>query len=129
MRQRASVLIVESRLGTRTFLELTLGQEGLRVFSAVSLNSALLQLRTLRPDLIIIGPGWQELGEGGAEARIKAVSAAPLLVLGNGAGATPGPGRAEPAPLPLNPGELCARVAQALGGQCESGPRSTNSSV
>ena len=129
MRRRVSVLIVESRLGTRTFLELTLGQEGMRVFSAVSLNSALLQLRTLRPDLIIIGSEGQEHGEGVAETRIKALSAAPLLVLGNGADTAPAPGGAVPAPFLLNAGELCASVAQALGGRCESAPQSTISSV
>ena len=64
MRTRPSVLIVEPQQNTRTFLEMTLSQEGVRVFSAVSLQSALLQLRILQPDLIIVGFDGRDAGRG-----------------------------------------------------------------
>ncbi len=116
MRSRASVLIVESRPNTRTFLEMTLSQEGMRVFSAVNLSSALLQLRVLRPDLIILGLARQADGERAAEVQIKALSDAPLLMLEGLAGSARGPGSTEMPSFLFNAGELCARVARALEG-------------
>jgi DNA-binding response OmpR family regulator len=118
MRNRPSVLIIESRQNTRTFMEMVLSQEGMRVFSAVSLCSALLQLRVLQPDLIIIGFDGQA-GEGVA-AKIHVLSAAPLLVLGDGNGVTPGPGVSDVLPYPYGAGELCAKVAGLLGEPVET---------
>ena len=116
MGKRSSVLIVESRQNIRTFLEMTLNQEGVRVFSAVNLSSALLQLRVLQPDLIIIGLDQLELDVDAAVAQIKALSSAPLLALGDGAGVTPVQGISDTLHYPLIAGQFCAKVATLLGG-------------
>ena len=71
MQKRPSILIIESRQNARTFLEMTLCYEGMRVFSAVNLSSALLQLRVLQPDLIIIGSGRHELEASDAWRRSR----------------------------------------------------------
>ncbi len=131
MEKRPGILIVEPRHNVRTFLEMTLSQAGARVFSAVNLASALLQLRVLQPDLIIIGSGWQERQGGAALAQIRALSSSPLLALGDDTGATLGPGFAETLPYPYHVGQLCATVAQLLArgdGPCPSGG-SPNSSA
>lgn len=117
MGKRPSVLIIEARQNTRTFLEMTLSQEGVRVFSAINLASALLQLRVLQPDLIILGLGQQEYEAGAALAQIRALSLSPLLLLGDGSGGRPGPGIAEILPYPYHAGQLCATVAQLLEGR------------
>lgn len=116
VRKRPSIFIVESRQNTRTFLEMTLSQEGVRVFSAVSLNSALLQLRVLKPDLIIIGFDRHDWDECSALAQINLLSAAPVLVLGDGTAAAPESGIADVLPYSPNAAQLCAKVAALLGG-------------
>ena len=119
MRKRPSVLVIEQQQSTRTTLEMTLSHEGLRVFSASSLDSALLQLRVLQPDLIIIGLDRQELDDGAAAAQIRALSPSPLLVLGHDDGATAAamPGIADSLSYPLNVEQLCAKAAGLLGEQ------------
>ena len=120
MRKRPSILLIEPRQNIRTTLEMTLCHGGMQVFSAVNLDSALLQLRVLQPDLIIIGferPGSEE---GAAVARIKALSSAPLLALGDGNGASPVPGVADTLSSPLNIGQLCVRVAGLLDARVET---------
>ena len=116
MEKRPSVLIIEPQQSTRTTLEMTLSHEGLRVFSAVTLDSALLQLRILQPDLIIVDFDGQEPEESVAVAQIGALSPAPLLALGaaDDAGAPPRQGITDTLPYPLNIGQLCARVAMLL---------------
>ena len=116
MVSRPGILIVESRQNTRTFLEMTLSQEGFSVSSAVNLNSALLQLRVLRPDLIIVGFDQLEFDVDAAVAQFKALSSAPLLARGDGDGAPPVPGIADTLSCPLNVGQLCAKVARLLDG-------------
>lgn len=76
----------------------------------------MLQLRVLRPDLIIIDSDQREEGESAAGARIKALSDAPLLVLESSANLPTEPDIAETFPSPFNVGELCGRVARLLGG-------------
>jgi DNA-binding NtrC family response regulator len=118
MGKRPSVLVIEPQQSARTTLEMTLSHEGMRVFSAVSLDSALLQLRVLQPDLIIIGLDRQALEDSAATVQIRALSPAPLLVLGHEDGATPAamPGIADSLPYPLNVEQLCAKVAKLLVG-------------
>ena len=122
MDKRPSILIIEPRHSTRTFLEMTLCHEGMRVFSAVNLSSALLQLRVLQPDLIIIGLGRPELEASDAAAQIKSLSHSPLLALGHGNGAALGVGFAGVLPYPFGPGQLCAEIAGLLGRPCASYP-------
>lgn len=114
MKKRSSVLIVESRLNTRTFLEMTLNQEGVRVFSATSLHSALLQLRVLQPDLIILGSDPHDGGECAGVSQIKALSAAPVLAVGGSHHVSPGSGIAATLPQPIDVAQLCAKVAKLL---------------
>lgn len=115
MGKRPSVLIVEPRQNTRTFLEMTLNQEGVRVFSAVSLKSALLQLRVLQPDLIIVGFDRHDAGQCAAVAQINGLSLAPVLALGDGHDTSLGSGIADTLPCsPLNAGQLCAKVTELL---------------
>ena len=114
MVNRPSVLIIEPQQGTRTTLEMTLSCERMQVFSATSLGSALLQLRVLQPDLIIIGLDRQELVESAGVAQIKALSSAPLLVLGDGTGALQGSGIADTLPCPYSVGQLCDKVGGML---------------
>lgn len=115
MGSRPSILIVESRQNTRTFLEMTLSQEGFSVFSAVNLNSALLQLRVLRPELIIVGFDQLEFDVDAAVARFKALSSSPLFVLGGSNGIAKRPGIADTLLDPFNVGELCVKVVRLLG--------------
>ena len=86
MQRRPSVLIIESRHSTRTLLEMTLSHAGLRVYSAVSLDSALLQLRVLEPDLILVGFDHAGPAESSAAVQIRALSASPLLALADETG-------------------------------------------
>lgn len=122
MEKRPGILIVEARHNIRTFLEMTLSQEGVQVFSAVNLASALLQLRVLQPDLIIVGVGPRECEECAALSQIRALSSSPLLVLGDGSDTTARPDSAEILPYPYQVGQLCAKVAQMLEGRNESRP-------
>lgn len=115
MGKRPSVLIVEPRQNTRTFLEMTLNQEGVRVFSAVSFKSALLQLRVLQPDLIIVDFDGYDTGEWSAVSQINALSTAPVLTLGGSHHASPVPGIAATLPHPIDVAQLCAKVAKLLG--------------
>jgi DNA-binding response OmpR family regulator len=116
MGNRPSVLIIEPQRSTRTSLEMTLSCEGMRVFSAISLGSALLQLRILQPDLIIVGFDGQELDESAAVTQIKALSPSPLLVLGRSADAPARPGIAGTLPYPLDMAQLSAKIAGLLDG-------------
>ena len=117
MEKRPNILIIEPRSNIRTFLEMTLSHEGMRVFTAVNLNSALLQLRVLQPDLIIVGGAYDELQESNAVTKIKALSHSPLLAVGHGNGVAAWPGIAASLPYPLGPGQLCAKVAGLLDRQ------------
>lgn len=117
--KRPCVLIVESRQDTRTLLEMTLSQEGVRVFSALNLSSALLQLRVLQPDLIIIGFDRCDAGECSAVAQISRLSAAPVLALGDAADASLGASIADTLSFPLQAGQLCAKVAGLLNAAYE----------
>lgn len=119
MQKRPNILIIEPRQDVRTFLEMTLCHEGMRVFSAMNLGSALLQLRVLESDLIIIGNGREALDAGDAVAKIKALSLSPLLALGHGNGVAAWPGIAAALPYPLGAGQLCAEVSRLLGGQVQ----------
>lgn len=119
MKRRPSILIVEPRQNMRTFLEMTFAQEGISVFSAVNFDSALLQLRVLHPDLIIIGAGQHREDENVVLAQIKALSASPLLALGDDSGEAPRPGVTEVLPYPYHVEQLCAKVAQLLDGENE----------
>jgi DNA-binding response OmpR family regulator len=118
---RPSVLIIESHQSTRTFMEMTLSQEGLRVFSAISLSSALLQLRVIQPNLIILGIDWHEIEQGQAVDQIRTLCPAPLLALGGKNGATTGPGIADTLPYPYSVGELCIKVSALLSGWSVAG--------
>jgi len=122
MGRRPSVLVIESQQSTRTLLEMTLSHEGLRVYSAVNLDSALLQLRVLRPDLIIVGLDHQS-PEGSRVARqLRALSPSPLLALGGESGAPVGPEFADAVPYPINAGLLCSKVARLSGRSCHANP-------
>ncbi len=122
MGKRPNVLVIEPQQGTRTTLEMTLSHEGMRVFSAVSLDSALLQLRVLQPDLIIVGFDRQRPEESVAVTQIKMLSHAPLLALEDGTDGAPVPGFADTLAYPLNVEQLCAKVAKLLVGQCLPNP-------
>jgi DNA-binding response OmpR family regulator len=114
MLKRPNVLIVEPRQSARTFLEMTLNQEGVRVYSAVSLDSALLQLRVLQPDLIIVALDGCTF-EGGVElARIRVLSQAPVLVLRDDRDERVWPGIAGTLSYPIKAGQLCKKVAGLL---------------
>lgn len=114
MKKRSSVLIVEPRHNMRTFLEMTLSQDGMHVFSAISLQSALLQLRILQPNLIIVGFDAHEAGEWAAVSQINALSVAPVLTVGGIHHASPGPGIADTLAYPIDVSQLCAKVARLL---------------
>jgi DNA-binding response OmpR family regulator len=81
MEERPRVLIVDDNQGTRILLELALSHQGFQVFSAPSGTSALLQLRVVQPDLIILDilmpgiDGWDTL------EQIRAFSNIPIIVL------------------------------------------------
>ncbi len=121
MEKRPGILIIEARHNVRTFLEMTLSQGGARVFSAVNLASALLQLRVLQPDLIIIGLDGQDGEVSAVLAQIRAVSTSPLLALGDDPGVASGPGIAGILPYPYHVSQLCTMVAQLLAGRVNSG--------
>ena len=115
MRRRPNILIIEPRQNVRTFVEMTLSQERMRVFSALNLSSALLQLRVLRPDLIIVGFDGQDGEESAVVAQIRALSLAPLLALEHEEGSMPRWGIADTLPHPYCAGVLCAKIAELLG--------------
>jgi len=115
MQRRSSVLIIEPRHSTRTLLEMTLSHAGLRVYSAVTLDSALLQLRVLEPDLIIVGFDHSGIEAHQAARQIRALSKSPLLALADESGASPGPEYADTVPYPLSAGKLCKKIAGLLG--------------
>lgn len=119
---RPSILVIEPQQSTRTTLEMTLSHEGMRVFSAISLDSALLQLRVLQPDLIIVGFDRQKPDESIAVTQIKMLSRAPLLALEDGTDGAPVPDFADTLSYPLNVELLCAKVAMLLVGQCLPAP-------
>ncbi len=119
MGRRPSVLVIESQPNTRTLLEMTLSHEGLRVYSAVNLDSALLQLRILKPDLIIVGLDHQATQQNGTAGKIRELSRSPLLALGGECGASLGPEFADVVPYPINAGQLCSKVARLLGCSCQ----------
>lgn len=92
---------------------MTLSREGLQVFSAANLNSALLQLRVLQPDLIIISGDCPAQEPSDAERQIRALSAAPLLMLTGSIAANIEPGGARSSLF--NVEKLRAAVACAFG--------------
>jgi DNA-binding response OmpR family regulator len=108
-------LIIEPRHSTRTLLEMTLSHEGMQVYSAVTLSSALLQLRVLEPDLIIVALDHSGIEGSKAASQIRTLSASPLLALGDESGAPSGPEYADTVPYPFSAGQLCKKVARLLG--------------
>ena len=100
---------------------MTLSQEGFSVFSAVNLNSALLQLRVLRPDLIIVGFDQLEFDVDAAVAQFKALSSSPLFVLGGSNSIATRSGIADTLLDAFNVGELCVKVAGLLRLSSEPG--------
>lgn len=115
MRKHPSVLIIEPRHNTRTLLEMTLSQERMWAISAASVASALLQLRVLQPDLIIIGIDQKEFEPSTMVALIRTQSASPLLILGDADGVTRRQDGVDTLPCPFTAGQLCAKVAALLG--------------
>lgn len=111
MIQPHQILIVEPRRSMRTMLEMILTGEGLQIFAAATLRSALLQLRVLQPDLIILGAVNDA---GSAVAVIRAISPARVLAL-DGAGSTAEPGADRNLAHPFSASELCAAVLGLLG--------------
>jgi DNA-binding response OmpR family regulator len=109
-----SVLVIEPRRNVRTTLEVTLSHEGMRVFSDSSLDSALLQLRVLQPDVIIVGSDEQELMTRVAVAQKKALSDVPLLLMGCETATMAVPGVDDTLCYPLDARDLCAKVAGSL---------------
>ena len=81
MNERPRVLIVDDDQAVRTLLELALSHGGFQVFSAPNGSSALLQIRVIQPDLVILDllmpdpDGWRTL------QKIREVSAVPILIL------------------------------------------------
>ncbi|MGD8623516.1 MAG: response regulator [Anaerolineae bacterium] len=81
MKERPKVLIVDDDQDVRTLLELALSHAGFQVFSAPNGSSALLQLRVVQPDLVILDvlmpdpDGWRTL------QRIREFSTVPVLIL------------------------------------------------
>lgn len=114
MPQRPTVLIVEARQNTRTFLEMALNEEGMFVFSAVNLGSALLQLRVLQPDLIIIALDAHALRDGTAVDQIKKLCTAPILAVTDIWEDCICPGIADTLSYPVKAGQLCSKVAGLL---------------
>ncbi len=81
MESQPTVLLVVCRSSTRILLEMFLSNQDIEVFTAPSVHSALLQLRILHPDLIIVdgrdlGDTWKD-----AVTRIKAHTSAAVWVL------------------------------------------------
>lgn len=81
MKERPRVLIVDDDQDVRTLLELALSHAGFQVFSAPNGSSALLQLRVVQPDLVILDvlmpepDGWRTL------QQIREFSSVPILIL------------------------------------------------
>lgn len=81
MQGRPRVLIVDDDQHVRTLLELALSHGGFQVFSAPNGGSALLQLRVLRPDMVILDvmmpepDGWETL------QKIRETSSVPVMIL------------------------------------------------
>jgi two-component system KDP operon response regulator KdpE len=81
MKERPKVLIVDDDQDVRTLLELALSHAGFQVFSAPNGSSALLQLRVVQPDLVILDvlmpepDGWRTL------QHIREFSSVPILIL------------------------------------------------
>ena len=116
MGQSHQVLIVEPRRSVRTMLEMILCGEGLQVFSAASLRSALLQLRVLQPDLIILDADTTGSEGGSPISEIRALSKARVMALdGKGAGGS-APGADHTLAHPFGASELCAVVSLLLEG-------------
>lgn len=112
MSVRPAVLIIQPELSSRIMLEMALSSDGLRVFSAASLQSALRQLRVLIADLIILD---ERAAARGAKAetveRIRSCSAAPILGLGDFRDQA---GVGDWLPYPLNGAALSASAARLL---------------
>jgi DNA-binding response OmpR family regulator len=81
MNEKPRVLIVDDDQAVRTLLELALSHTGFQVFSAPNGSSALLQLRVVQPDLLILDilmpglDGWETL------QQIREFSSIPILIL------------------------------------------------
>ena len=81
MNERPRVLIVDDDQDVRTLLELALSHGGFQVSSAPNGSSALLQLRVVQPDVVILDilmpapDGWETL------RQIRALSNVPVLIL------------------------------------------------
>jgi two-component system, OmpR family, KDP operon response regulator KdpE len=117
MAENPIIFVIEARQNVRTMLELTLASERIKVFSAISLSSALLQLRVLQPDLIIVGSDGPGMCTRTAVAQIKALSDVPLLLLESETATATVAGVDDTLRYPLDAGELCAKV---LGSLCEN---------
>jgi len=129
MAENPTIFVIEARQNVRTMLEMTLSSmtlssmsvasmtmasERIKVFSAISLSSALLQLRVLQPDLIIVGSDGPGMSTRSAVAQIKALSNVPLLLLGHAAATLTVAGDDDTLRDPLDAGELSAKVAGSL---------------
>jgi DNA-binding response OmpR family regulator len=98
---------------------MALSHDGFRVFLALNMNSALLQLRVFQPDLIVChvlvsdADGWETLG------RIRRVSEAPVVALVDSEDLTdrrtdPAYGADAYATEPVDVQELCAKARALL---------------
>lgn len=116
MGQSHQVLIIEPRRSVRTMLEMILCGEGLQVFSAASLRSALLQLRVLRPELIILGATNAARDGSSPVPEIRALSPAQVLALEGAGGGEPAHGADRTLAYPFGASELCAIVWLLLEG-------------
>jgi DNA-binding response OmpR family regulator len=81
MTERPSVLVVDDDQAVRTLLELALSHGGFQVFSAPNGSSALLQIRIVQPDLVILDILMPDLDGWGTLQRIREVSTVPILIL------------------------------------------------
>lgn len=109
------VLLVACKPSTRLMLEMFLLSKGLQVFAARSVQSALLQLRVLYPDLIILD--GTETGNACAEivSQLKQLSSAPVLVFRNAvSGAHRQPAVDGYLTYPVDIADLSAQVTCAL---------------
>jgi DNA-binding response OmpR family regulator len=111
-----SATLPSATLPSATISSMTLISERIKVFSAISLSSALLQLRVLQPNLIIVGSDGPGMSMGSAVAQIKALSDVPLLLLGHETAVMTVAGVDDTLRYPLDAGELCAKVAGSLCG-------------
>lgn len=109
------ILLVACKPSAHLLLEMFLLSKGLQVFTARSVNSAALQLRALKPDVIILD--GCELGDACREIvkRLKRLSFAPVLVFRNAASASCGPAEADgDLAYPVNIADLSAQLAHTL---------------